>query len=354
LNPTQAQFIADDCRRILAGDRAEALAPLKNSTLAITGGTGFFGSWILELVAQLNETRNFGTHVVAYARDIDKFKKEKPHLAAKPFLQLSKTDIRYECDFPRTTKWVIHAAANRDRRFHASCPLETMSVIAQGTETMLRSLEPCADLQMTANLSSGLVYGQQPLDMPRIPVGFSGVLSINHLQSGYAEAKRYAELLCSSYRAQNRMPVLSIRPFSFVGPYQSMESPWAVTSFLQDAIHRRPIRVLGDGTTVRSYLYPSDAAYWILRMLTRGESGQSFNLGSPEAITLETLAQAVASHFSPRPEVHFSVDPSKSGPASRLIPDVSQEVEKLGLEVTLPFEAALKRTVEWFKLVGRE
>lgn len=100
-------------------------------------------------------------------------------------------------------------------------------------------------------------------------------------------------------------------------------------------------------------MYPTDAAFWILRLLTAGESGRSFNLGSPEALTLESLAGSVASHFSPRPEILYSAGP-KDASVSRLVPDVNNCVEEFGLQVTVPFEQALSRTLQWFRLSGEE
>jgi nucleoside-diphosphate-sugar epimerase len=350
LTPRFLDFINEDVHAVLTPASTEKLSPLKASTLAITGGTGFLGSWLLELVSVLNHKHNFGTEVVVFARDTDKFSRKRPHLASLPFVRLVKGDITYDCDLPRNTKWVIHAAANRDRRHHSSFPIQTMTVIAQGTERVLRSLESCTNLQMVANLSSGLVSGDQPLDMDRTPVGFNGVVPLNTVMSSYTEAKRYAELLCTSFRVEQRLPIINIRPFSFMGPYQTLESPWAVTSFIQDAIKSRPIRVLGNGNTTRSYMYPSDAAYWILRFLTAAESGRSYNLGSPEAVTLESLATAVATSFSPRPEILFSAINKAGAPVSRLVPDTTTGAEEFGLQVTVPFSKALNRTLDWFRM----
>ena len=78
--------------------------------------------------------------------------------------------------------------------------------------------------------------------------------------AAYAEAKRYGESLCTLFRNQFRLPIVNVRPFSFVGPYQSLDAPWAINNFIRDVVMRQPIRIQGDGTAVRSYMYGADMA----------------------------------------------------------------------------------------------
>ena len=58
---------------------------------------------------------------------------------------------------------------------------------------------------------------------------------------------------------------------------------------------------------MRSYLYASDMAWWLLRILVQGAVGSSYNVGSPQGVTLARLAEIVASNFLARPQVLFGV-----------------------------------------------
>ncbi len=69
---------------------------------------------------------------------------------------------------------------------------------------------------------------------------------------------------------RDKLPVVTARPFAFIGPYQGLDKPWAVNNFLRDALLGVPIRILGDADTVRSYMYPSDMAFWLLAILAEG------------------------------------------------------------------------------------
>jgi len=96
-----------------------------------------------------------------------------------------------------------------------------------------------------------------------IPESFVGAPVCSSASSVYAEAKRYAETLCSAARSQAQLPTITVRPFSFVGPFHAVDKPWAVDNFIDDALQGSPIRVLGDGQTVRSYMYGADLAFWL-------------------------------------------------------------------------------------------
>lgn len=345
MSPKAVEFLREDCALSLGGD-AEMLSPLKGQRLVVTGGTGFVGSWLAEFVAYLNDKHAFGTHVTLIARTPERFASARPHLAARNDIKVLRADARFLTELPQETNWLVHAAGVPDTRFHASQPIETMSLIADGTSSVLRAVDRCSDFKMMLNLSSAAVYGAQPVELERIAETHQGGPSCGSAASAYAEAKRYGETLCASARTQARIPIITARPFAFVGPYMPANSPFAIVNFIQDAMNGRAIRVFSDGQTVRSYMYASDMANWILRMLVRGESGATYNLGSPEAVTLEALAGEVSSQFSPRPEIHLRTDPRASH-RSRLVPDVGAAVEKLRLQVRVPLKTAIERSVAW-------
>lgn len=342
-------FISEDCANVTQLG-IESLTALKNSTITITGGTGFIGTWIAELIAYLNDHHAFHTQVFLLARNIESFKKNRSHLAARKDIKLIASDVRYLMELPTETSWIIHAAGTPDNRFHSSYPLETMSTISAGTYAVLRAAERCSNLQMFLNISSGLVYGSQPLKLARMSEAHNGAPHCGTVSSAYAEAKRFAETLCQSSRSQARIPVVTARPFAFMGPYQSLEAPWAVNNFIKDALLGNAIRVLGDGKTIRSYMYASDMAYWLLTILTKGRSGEIYNVGSSESITLAKLAQLINQQCDTPVSIKLNTSLSNHNQYSRFVPDVSVAMNNLKLSLTADLKTAIKRTIEWNKL----
>lgn len=338
-------IIRQDCLRVLES-RETKLESLRGSELVVIGGTGFVGTWITEMVAALNDEYQFGTELKLISRSTDQFSLRLPHLANRPDVALIKSDVRQLGQFPMTADWVIHAAANPDVRTHASSPLDTASVIVEGTMSVMRTAERLGRLRKLLYLSSGLVSGPQPASVDMLSENAAGA----HAPDAsfiYPNAKRFAETICSAARAQSRIPVLAARPFSFIGPYQSLDTPWAQTTFLSDALRGHPIRVLGDGQVVRSYLYGADAAYWFLRILTAGKSGDVVNVGSPDGVTLQDLAGTVAKNFEPSPDILFNTSPKSTGRSAKLVPDITHAQNEYGLTVFTSLDEAVRSTVKW-------
>lgn len=349
MKPECIERTRHDCLRILDG-RDKTLDPLRQSELVVIGGTGFVGTWIAEMVAALNDGYQFGIKLSLISRSTDQFANRLPHLANRPDINLIKSDVRQLGQFPNNADWVIHAAANPDVRMHASNPLDTASIIVDGTMSVMRTAERLGRLKKLLYLSSGLVCGAQPATANGVAENAPGAPAPD-ASFIYANAKRFAETLCSAARAQSRIPVLVARPFSFIGPYQSLDTPWAQTTFLSDALRGHHIRVLGDGQVVRSYLYGSDAAYWFLRILTAGESGDVVNVGSPAGVTLQDLAKEVAKNFEPSPEIMFNTAPRSAGRAAQLLPDTTHAKNEYGLSVITPLDEAIRLTAQWHRMM---
>ncbi len=327
-----------------------ALQALAGRHILITGGTGFVGTWLTEMVAHLNDEHSLGMRLSLLGPHAADFHSRAPHLAGRKDIDLIERDVRDLDSLPTGVTHVIHAAGTPDNRMHASDPLRTMSVISAGTSAVLRASVDSPDLQKFLFVSSGLVYGPQPLDLPGISEKYVGGPECDSIASVYPEAKRYAEVECAAWRGQTKLPLVTARPFAFIGPYQGLDKPWAVNNFLRDALLGGPIRIMGCADTVRSYMYPSDMAFWLLRILADGVPGVAYNVGSPEAVTLKDLADRIAGAFDEPPAV--ACRGGANPRPSRFVPDVDRCRDTLGLRVTVPLGDAIVRTLEWHRAAG--
>ncbi len=335
-----------DCRETLA-EGHRALEPLRDSRVLITGGTGFLGTWLTEMTACLNDLYGFNTRLLLASNRASSFKDRMPHLAARPDVHLMECDVRHIVDLPEDVAWVIHAACSPDSRVHVSDPLRTIDVLVNGTAALLSAAARLPNLRNILHVSSGWVYGAQPQELLRIPEDFWGALSPTSVSAAYAEGKRCAETVCAAYRNQQRLPMVTARPFTFIGPCQALDKPWAVNNFLRDALLGGPIRILGDPQTVRSFLYASDMAFWMFRALACGKDGQCFNIGSPEGTTLHELALKIAAQVSGGLEITLPNLSAKACPGPRFVPDTARAQESLGLKPTVGLDEAIRRTLAW-------
>jgi len=344
---SRIEQVRSDAEAVLSG-RSELLAPLANAQIFISGGTGFLGTWLLELIAVLNARHKFNTRVTVYSRSAPVFSRRHNHLAARKEFRFLEGDICHLTELPQGTDYIIHAAALTDRRIFASNPTAVGEVNSMGTIRLLRATNLLERLKTFLLVSSGLVYGPQPLSMERISENCSSGFACDNANAIYAESKRFSESFATSFVSEAKLPLVIVRPFAFVGPYQSMELPWAVTDFIRDSLAGRPIKIMGDGSTVRSIMYASDYAYWTLAALARGQTRHTYNIGSPEPVDLLSLARMITQHFSPAPEILTKVG-QYGHETTRLVPCVDKAKRELGVELTVPLADAIQKTINWHR-----
>jgi len=342
-------LVRADAEAVLEGRNGQ-LEALRGQHLFISGGTGFLGAWLLELAAVLNERHGFGLTVTVFSRNARAFAQRWPHLGGLEWITFQDGDIRYLSELPRETRYIIHAAALTDRRLFASQPSAVAETNGLGTLRLLRAANLLEDLKNVVLMSSCLVYGQQPWETAQINESFAGPLRSNDVNAVYAESKRFAEMIAQCAISESKLPVVTVRPFAFVGPYQSLELPWAVTDFIRDSLAGGPIRIMGDGATVRSIMYGSDFAFGVLSALAVGKPRETYNLGSPEAIDLGSLARMITQFFSPVPEIRTRVG-QVGHDRNRLVPAIDRAAADLGLKVTVPLPEALQRTIAWNRFI---
>ncbi len=342
--PTKSQIVREDIARV-ARD-VSCLTTLRGQSVVITGGTGFLGTWLTELLAYLNDVHGFNIEINLLATRPTEFADQAPHLAGRADVNLIACDVSNLVELPWRAQYIIHAAASPDNRQHASDPLRTIRTIVHGTHAVMEAASRLSDLKGVLHISSGQVYGVRPVDaIPINEQSFEGFDSTS-ITNVYAEAKRMAEGIASAYRSQHRLPIVTIRPFSFVGPYQSLERPWAINNFIRDTLHDGPVRIQGDGLTTRGYMYGADLAWWVLNLLVQAESGHVYNVGNPHAISLIELARMVTSLMPVPPRVTTGSF-GESVPKTAFIPDTSAAMRDFDLTCVFDLPEALRRTIQW-------
>ena len=165
--------------------------------------------------------------------------------------------------------------------------------------------------------------------------------------SSYGQAKRVSEFLCTMFARQYGFDAAIARLFAFVGPYLPLDENFAVGNFIRDALQGGPIRVKGDGTPYRSYLYAADLAAWLWTILVRGESARPYNVGSGEAITIAELACTVARVAGHGTRVEIARQPIEGIPALRYVPCVDRARGELGLAPLILLEEGIEGMYTW-------
>lgn len=314
----------------------------------VTGGTGFFGHWLLESFTHANDSLSLGMRAVVLTRDPAAFACRAPHLHGRRDLSFIEGDVRSFAYPEGRFHYVIHAAAEASARLNEEDPETMFDVVVAGTRRVL-TFAAAAGVEKFLLASSGAVYGRQPADVPQVSEDDRGGPDPLAPASAYAEGKRAAEHLCAAHGRRYGYEVKVARCFAFVGPHLPLDAHFAIGNFIRDAIGGGPIHVAGDGSAVRSYLYASDLAAWLWTMLFRAPPGHAFNVGSPEGINVGRLAEIVRDALGLVAGVEIAVAPDPDRPISRYVPSVLKAARVLGLMPTVDLVTAIRRTRDWHR-----
>ena len=133
----------------------------------LSGGTGFFGAWLLESLVYCNRRLNLDLSATVLSRNPDAFRRRMPHLPFNDCIRMLYGDVR-NFAFPHGNfEFAIHAAAPTTE--HAvRGPQELLDVLEQGTRRMLEFFR-MRGAKKFLFASSGAVYGKQPEYLSHIP-----------------------------------------------------------------------------------------------------------------------------------------------------------------------------------------
>ena len=319
---------------------------LKAARLFVTGGTGFVGKWLVESLVWANDRLGLKSSAVLLTRDPERFCRESPHLANHGAVELLHGSVA-EFDLPSGEfPFVIHAATEPHFEPNEKHPASTFDLDVEGTRRVLEFARTHGSQRLLFT-SSGAVYGRQPPDLINVTEDYEGAPSTTDTAGAYGQAKRVSEFLCAMYASQFGFATLIARLFAFVGPYLPLDQHYAVGNFIGDALAGGPIRIKGDGTPYRSYLYAGDLAVWLWTILIRGESLRPYNVGSDEAITIADLARTVADSVAPGTPIVMAGKPVAEARAFRYVPSVERAKSELGLRARLSLPEGVRRTVYW-------
>ena len=205
----------------LAGDWSS----LQGARLFITGGTGFFGKWLMETLGAANQALELGVSATVLSRNPQRFQDAVPHLTQAPWLRLQQGDIS-DFTFPSGDfSHILHGAASSDARDYRQEPAAMRRAMVDGTQRLLdfTARQPAPRLLL---ISSGAVYGPQPPEISHFPEDSPLPPDTDDPAQAYAQGKRESERLAMAAAATHSFPCPIARCFAFAGP----TCPWTSTS----------------------------------------------------------------------------------------------------------------------------
>jgi len=306
----------------------------------ITGGAGFIGSHLCDLLASK------GYEVIALDNLITGSRKNIAQLEGSDRFEFVEHDVTERIDVEGPLDAVLHLASLPSPVDYLEKPIKTLKVGALGTHKALGLAKKKSARFLLASTSE--VYGD-PLVHPQSeeywgnvnPVGPRGV---------YDESKRFAEALTMAYHRHHGVDTRIARIFNTYGPRMRMEDGRVVPNFVMQALRGEPLTVYDDGSRTRSFCYYSDLVDGLFKLLQSNEC-RPVNLGNPDEMTILEFARRVLDVSGSNSEIVFITPEdqrTKDDPQTRQ-PDIRRAKRSLGWSPKVDLEEGLRATIEWFR-----
>lgn len=261
-----------------------------NKSIFITGGTGFIGQWILELL-QCAIDSGIKIEVTALTRSIDKFSKSSIRNIKDYNIKFIEGDIR-NFDFTNFKfDYFIHGAVDASASLNENQPFLMFDTITDGCKNVIKGLSVNPGCKLLY-LSSGAVYGNSNTNAL---FKETDVCSLNPEDTSlsYAVGKHASEFLFNTAASLYEVEVKIARIFSVYGPLIPLTTHFAIGNFINSALNGEQIVINGNGKPIRSSIYISDLIRALILIITTNNSYRVYNVGSENFYSIYELASCV-------------------------------------------------------------
>jgi dTDP-glucose 4,6-dehydratase len=304
--------------------------------LLVTGGAGFIGSEFVRQAVK-NGIETVVVDKLTYAGDLErlkeiegKFRFYRADITNREFIehifQTEKPDI------------VVHWAAEShvDRSILDATPFIDTNV--KGTQVLLEAARK-TDVSLFINISTDEVYGE---------LGKDGQFYENtplNPNSPYSASKASADMLGRAYYRTYGLPVITVRPSNNYGPWQYPEK--LIPVVVVKALNNEPVPVYGTGENIREWLFVTDCAEAIFKIIEKGKPGEIYNVGSGEERRNIDVVKSILKLLGKSEDLITFVK-DRPGHDYRYSLN-SEKIEKeLGWIAKVKFEEGIERTVKWY------
>ena len=337
--------------------------------ILVTGGAGFIGSAVIRFINSQTDFAVINLDKLTYAGNLDslpgsidsqRYSHEKVDICDGQVLARVFEEHQPNC--------IMHLAAESHVDRSIDGPAEFIKTNIMGTFNLLEAARKYHAGLNTAeqkrfrfhHISTDEVYGDlegtDDLFTEQTPYSPS---------SPYSASKAASDHLVRAWGRTYGLPVIITNCSNNYGPYHFPEK--LIPHVILNAIHGKPLPVYGNGLQIRDWLYVEDHAKALIKVVTEGEIGETYNIGGHNEKTNLEVVQTICDLLEElAPEKPSGIDKyrdlitfvkDRPGHDARYAIDASKIERELGWVPEETFETGLRKTVQWYldnKRGGRE
>ena len=297
--------------------------------VAVTGGSGFIGSHVVDALADAGHQVTVIDHRV------------RPHRNDVGFEDVDLMDMSSVLAATRGAEHIFHLAAVSNVNYAHKYPVYTTALNVLGTSHVLEAARVNGSRRVYL-ASTVWVYNGTPNGGPldeSVPFYLNGA---GHI---YTSSKMACEMICHNYHQLYNVPFTVLRLGIPYGP--RMREELLIPIFVKKALSGQPLTVAGKGSQYRNFIYVRDLAEaHVLAMRDQAEN-QTYNLEGPQKVTVLQVAEGIRSAIGEHVKIEFV--PERPGDFGGKEVSAEKAWKELGWKPKVDFEEGLRTTVEWFR-----
>lgn len=264
------------------------------------------------------------------------------HLFSSSNFEFYKYDVTKFVHIPGQLDYILHLASPASPIDYLKIPIQTLKVGALGTHNLLGLAREKGARILVASTSE--VYGDPEIH-PQAEEYWGNVNPIGP-RGVYDEAKRFMESITMAYHNYHQLDTRIARIFNTYGPNMRINDGRAIPAFISQALENKDITIFGTGMQTRSFCYVDDTIEGLYKLLM-SDYHLPINIGNPQEITLQQLAEEIISLSNSKSKITYH--PLPEDDPQRRCPDISKAIDILDWSPKVDRKQGLTTTLDYFK-----